>query len=209
MKGKKFVTTFYKLVPTEELDKKYRTMPTDYTTDVQIGSKSRAFAEYFDEQVFLGSALLYPVRIANVYILSTGYKSYIFPDTAKLYKYLVSTNCIQDSEELKDQFSGHNILDLKEISRISGGAYSRIFLEPYMLAEEDIYFETSRKTIPYDICIIPCLHEEKAMIEIFVETAYLTDVFLNKLEEEGFQEYQANFDTPLEVVEEWAKGVYL
>lgn len=204
MKGRRLISTYYRIVSNEELDQKYRIIPTIPTVDVPSKeSKSRTFAEYFDEQVFLGPVLLYPLRIAYVYVLSTGEKSYIFQDTAKLYKYLVTTNCISDSDELKKQFLGRRMLNLKEIAKIAGGAYSRIYLEPYMISEEDIYIKISR---PYDIYIIPCLHEEKSMIEFSVETAYITDTLVSDLEGKGFLEYQSNFEPPREVIDEWAEG---
>lgn len=149
-----------------------------------------------------GVAKLYPVRVADVYVLSLNGKSQIFSSSDKLYKFMVKHDIIADSTELKELFGNYQFVDPFTLAFHSKGKLQQLEILDLLIHENDIIEVRLPDKVSF-YAYIPCLHEkDKAIVLAFLKTQSLTEETRKKLKDAGMKELDYGFSVPNGVIEE-------
>lgn len=148
-----------------------------------------------------GRAILYPVRVADVYILSLNGNSMIFDCTEKLYKYIVQKGIVEDSDSLRKRFEGYNFLDPFMVSFHTSAKLNHLEVFDLVCNENDITEVRFPDKVSF-YAYIPCLHEDKGVILAFLKTTSITAEMKKKLQNAGMQRIVGGFMIPSQVIEE-------
>ena len=209
----KAITQFAKIVSTSGLSSDFFT-PFDATKCIEDSSQGPAsieFAKYFSQRCYFrgswGKAILYAVRMTYLYVLSINGRSTFFSSNEQLYVKLVSRNIVKDSDALRHEFSDYHRLDWQRISELTGCTVSTIPLYAYIADCTDIYFRQLRKECVYQFSAIPCLHEDKVVLEFFIQTTNLTPKIRDQLKKKKYKEFEWAFFPPDNAMQEWAQSV--
>ncbi len=156
-----------------------------------------------------GTALLYGVRIAEFYILSINGKSQIFDSNKSLYNFLVKEHIISDTAELREEFKDFKFINFFRISLLTDCKLSeRKGAFPLVVNEKDIHIKYLHDSISF-VARIPCLHEDKEVIFVFISTSFLTDEIVKKLHNAEMLEFKSAFCLPSKVIDELMEGLSL
>ncbi len=216
MKPRAFVTRFARIISTSRLPDKYK-ISTERLKDIDPQSVGPATRKFCTEvlsiglscQHELGNLLIYPLRIANVYILSINGKSEIFSSNQRLYKMLCKKGFITASTDTQALFREYATLDFSEISRcISNSQIKQIPVDDCFISDRDIFFlNASNKTNHF--AFIPCWFEDKTVIEAFFETTSITGKLLEEFDQHKLKQITSAFNEPSEIIQEIAERLNL
>jgi len=151
--------------------------------------------------------LIYPLRTADVYILSINGKSEIFSSNQRLYKVLCKKGFITSSADSKALFREYKPLDFQKISRyISNSQIKQIPADDCFISDNDIFFLDAPNSINH-YAFIPCLFEDKTVVEAFFETALLTGKMLEEFDQNKLRQITSAFNEPAEIIQEIAEHI--
>lgn len=214
MKPRAFITRFARIISTSRLPDKYKTSP-ERLTDIDSQSIGTATRKFYTDVLSIGlslenesgNLLIYPLRTADVYILSINGKSEIFSSNQKLYKMLCKKGFITSSADSKALFREYATLDFHEISRyISNSQIRQIPADDCFISERDIFFLDSPNITNF-FAFIPCVFEDKTVIEAFFETALLTGKMLEEFDQNKLKQITSAFNEPSEIMQEIAEHI--
>ena len=210
----KAITQFAKIVPAlSELSSTFATQfdATKRIEDSSQGPASIDFAKYFSQRCYFrgsyGKAILYAVRMTYLYVLSINDRSTFFSSNQQLYSRLITRNIVKDSDELRHEFTDHQQLNWQRISELTGCSITTIPLRAYVAECTDIYFKQLREEGVYQFSAIPCLHEDKVLLEFFIQTNLVTPRAKKQLKRKKYKEFECAFIPPDKVLQEWAQSV--
>lgn len=152
--------------------------------------------------------LIYPLRVAEVYVYSRQGKSKLFDSNIKLYKYLLKVGAIHQSEELQQEFKLYKMLDFDKLaSLIPGATATHQPLYQYQVDEDDIMVKKfSPKGKKIQVWAVPCLFEDLVYFEAFVSRDFIDKNFKSRVKKEKLVELKDEaFFTPSEVYTEFAE----
>lgn len=216
--NRQLFSRFAKIVSGNEA-KKYLIEPKNTKSFLGNGEESKFYKNFFKSLNFsskLGSIMIYPVRVSDVYILSIEGKSVIFPSSWQLFLYLKSVKP-EISAENTGVFSktcsefqrANEKLDLLNFDKISenieGSFVQNLSIKRYMIDEEDVFCE---QPLPFGchnmLTYSPCLFEEnKGVLELFIKSSYVekTPALKEKIIRAGMQRIYSAFEFPIELLD--------
>ena len=217
MKSRRYITQFYKILPTYAVDQKHlhrRTSRTLYDFDPEKPNY-RIHEEHPLKSVTwtgkYGKILLFAVRWIDTYVLSINGRSRLYPKVDGIYKALVNKGAIPATQSLSDMFQNYQMIDLEALTVLSNyecdqakfDSHATFFQFPsYAWAIEykdgDICHLDSTSSISY----IPFIHEDKVVIEMFLKTDDITDEQRAQLKKEGFKEFTSSYSLSSEAMNE-------
>lgn len=217
MKSRRYITQFYKILPTYAVDQKHlhrRTSRTLYDFDPEKPNY-RIHEEHPLKSVTwtgkYGIILLFAVRWIDTYVLSINGRSRLYPKVDGIYKALVNKGAIPATQSLSDMFQNYQMIDLEALTVLSNyecdqakfDSHATFFQFPsYAWAIEykdgDICHLDSTSSISY----IPFIHEDKVVIEMFLKTDDITDEQRAQLKKEGFKEFTSSYSLSSEAMNE-------
>ncbi len=217
MKSRRYITQFYKILPTYAVDQKHlhrRTSRTLYDFDSEKPNY-RIHEEHPLKSVTwtgkYGKILLFAVRWIDTYVLSINGRSRLYPKVDGIYKALVNKGAIPATQSLSDMFQNYQMIDLEALTVLSNyecdqakfDSHATFFQFPsYAWAIEykdgDICHLDSTSSISY----IPFIHEDKVVIEMFLKTDDITDEQRAQLKKEGFKEFTSSYSLSSEAMNE-------
>lgn len=217
MKARRYITQFYKILPTAAVDPKYihrksSKKPYDFK---EKRLNLRVHDEHPLKSIFwtgnYGKVRLYAVRMIDTYVLSINGRSKLYPKAQDIYKALIGKGVIPDVRTLADQFVNYSMLDLETITVLSNYECDGLSMNSHAdfsqlpsydwiidLKDADIQRCNTISSVSY----IPCLHEDKVVVELFLETRTITDDQRKKLKAEGFKEFTSSFSLSCEAIQE-------
>lgn len=208
-------TRFSKIISTDEIHPSYiKEIKKEQKLHYFFGEgpATEAFYRNFFKILTIGTEyIVYPVRIANVYILKSSKSSTIFSSNVKLFEKLVKLGLIPENQELLELFRNYQQLDFDKIAESIDNENVKSISSPiweYMYNEDDVFEAT---IFPEDIgsklWVIPCLFEEKSLIEVSIRTHMLSSDIEQKLKNSGFKKTKEAFfltaDAISEIVARW------
>ena len=122
------------------------------------------------------TVLIYPLRIAEIYVCSRNGKSKLFDSNIKMYHHLQKIGAIQESSDaVRQEFQPYKMLDFEKIASLIPGATAiHQPLYQYQLDDEDVVVKNLNKA---QIWAIPCLFEDLVYFEVFIERKFVDDDF--------------------------------
>lgn len=212
-----YYTRYVKLVSTDEIDpshivpisseqKKLRHVedPTQPATE--------EFYKIFFSVLLIEDYILYPVRISNVYVLSNKKKSTIYSSKTSLLKDLQKKGLLSKDESVEKIFRSSLPLNFDQIAQVIKSPNVKVLNFPkfeYIFTEEDIFSNfissNDQTSVMY---VIPCLYENKYLIEFFLRTISPTDYVLElekQLISDGFSKAAECFEINSDVLDEISK----
>ncbi len=148
-----------------------------------------------------GEAILYPVRVADVYILSLNGNSMIFDCTEKLYDYMVQKGIVEDSDSLRKRFKGYTFIDPFMVSFHAKARLKHMEVFDLVCFESDITEIRLPDKVSF-YAYIPCIFEDKGVILAFIKTTSITDEIEKKLKKAKMRKIDGGFMIPYQVVDE-------
>lgn len=199
----KIITRYGKIIPSSEFRTRFQVdilSQNSFSFD-GLGPHTIAFYKnFFRRLVFSNSTILYPVRVAEVYVVTDNNTSTIFSSNQKLFKYLVKKGIVKNSELLCKEFREFSFLDFDRIAQITGAKIVNLLEGNYYPGEDDILFHKLDGLS--NIHFIPCLHEEKIFIDAFLETKSITPQTTRQLDDALMKEFESSFVIPAEIITE-------
>lgn len=214
MKPRAFITRFARIISTKRLPDKYKVSP-ECLVDIDPQSIGPATKKFYTDVLSIGlslenesvNLLIYPLRTADVYILSINGKSEIFSSNQRLYKVLCKKGFITSSADSKALFREYKPLDFQKISRyISNSQIKQIPADDCFISDNDIFFLDAPNSINH-YAFIPCLFENKTVVEAFFETALLTGKMLEEFDQNKLRQITSAFNEPAEIIQEIAEHI--
>lgn len=208
MATRPFITRYAKVVPSGEIKPCHKAKGKKSDSPFQmdsVGPNTRIYyTNFFQRLVFQGTfgiAILYPVRISNVYVVSINGKSKIFSSNQELYKFLVQKGIINDNDLLRKEFEECKFLNFLMISFYTKAEIIALPLTDTIVNEKDITFLRLPDKTSY-ISFIPCLHEDKTVVDAFLATSLIDSDIESKLKNGKMQKIKNGFDLPPAVLQE-------
>lgn len=209
MKTRAYVTRFARIISNSLLPDQYKVSKEDLKniSPQSIGPATRKL--YTDVLSVglscrnnLGNLLIYPVREADVYVLSINGKSQICISNQKLYKQLSKKGFITPSAELQELFREYAMLDFEAISKhISDSHVQRITADEVFIRHLDVFsLEASLKGNFF--IFVPCCFEDKTLVQAFFKTSSLNGCLLEEFDKVKLHQFNSCFNIPSEVFTE-------
>lgn len=217
MKARRYITQFYKILPTKAVDPKYIHKKSSKKLHEFEGSKPnlQKHDEHYLESVIwtgtFGKVILYPVRLIDTYVLSINGRSKLYSKAAGIFKALVGKGVIPNVQTLANQFENYKMLDLEGIAILSNHACNIVGISSHadfnilpaynwIINMDDSHLEKFGRSS--SISYIPCLHEDKVLVELFLETKSITEEQLAKLKKERFKVFESSYSLSSEAIQE-------
>ena len=217
MKARRYITQFYKILPAKAVDQKYIHKKSSKKIHEFESSKPnlRKHDEHYLESVIwtgtYGKVVLYPVRLIYTYVLSINGRSKLYPKADGIYKALVGKGVIPTVQSLANSFKNYQMLDLETIAVLSNYGCSKAGISSradfsslpaydWIINMEDAHLESFGRSS--SISYIPCLHEYKVVVELFLETNSITEEQAAKLKKERFKVFESSFSLSSEAIQE-------
>ena len=193
------ITRYAKVSSTSELKREYN---HSYEKGDLANCKPACtnFYNHFFQACKFDNAIFYPVRVANVYVLTIREKSYLFSSAEQLYKKLVYRDIVHPSDELRHLFETYELINFQKISELTGCTLVKLPIYSYMTDETDVFERCSGKG---RMTYIPCLFEDKMVREFWIQTNLLTPGLTKQFKKyHRFTKISDAFFVPQEALEE-------
>lgn len=208
MKARRYITQFYRILPSRAVEKQY--IHKKSSKKLHEFRENEPFTRIHDEHPLMslvwtgpyGKALLYAVRMIDTYVLTINGRSKLYHKATDIYKALVGKKIIPDNPVIKEAFKDYQMLDLEEMVFLinsecgatgfeSRADFNKLPAYDWIIEQEDVHYCHLGKTS--SMSFIPCLHEDKVVIELFLETSTLTDERRAELKQEGYKEFISSY----------------
>lgn len=198
-KIKELITRYAKVSSSSELKREYN-QSFEKEAIAKCKPASTDFYNQFFQACKFENAIFYPLRVANVYVLTIKETSYLFSSAEQLYKKLVYREIVQPSDELRKLFETYELIDFQKISELTGCTLIKLPLLSYMVNETDVY---EKNVGNGRITYIPCLFEDKIVREFWIQSALLTPSLIKELKKyHRFTKITDAFFVPPDVLDE-------
>ena len=208
VKARRFITQFYRILPTKAIDSQY--VHKKVSKKLYEFDENKPYSRIHDEHplkclVWTGSygrVLLYAVRMVDTYILSINGRCKLYSRATDIYKALVGKNVIPNNPHIAERFKNYHMLDLEDLAFFANAECSAASMDSsvdliqlpsydWVIRQEDIHVDQLGKVAMRSY--IPLLHEDRILIELFLETKSITSEQLAELKREGFKEFESSY----------------
>lgn len=209
MKTRAYVTRFARIISNFKLPDKYKVVK-EVRKKINQQSCGPATRKLYVDVLSVGIScrnnfgelLVYPVREADVYIISINGKSEICGSNQKMYKTLVKKEFLSPSEETQALFKEYTMLNFHEISKhIRDSQIRQVTADETFINHSDVYVLKTSTPLNF-FSFIPCCFEDKTFIEAFFKTDSLNSRLLEEFDKAKLRQFSGGFNIPSEVLEE-------
>lgn len=222
MRYKKLINQFYRILPTSEVDSSYLITQDSHHLYEPDESKPYSFAHFehpLKSVVWTGQygvVRLYAVRLIDTYMLSINKRSRLYYRSEDIYKALTSKKVIPATSELAQKFKNFQMLDLEGIAVLSDYEAKRLGMNSeakfikfpaydWAIEQTDIHIEKLSQISTR--AFIPCLHEDKVVEELFLESGNLDGHHMATLIDGGFKDFSSSYIPSYETINEWLEDI--
>ena len=208
MKSRRYITQFYRILPTSAINSQY--IHKKVSKKLYEFDENRPYNRIHDEHplkclVWIGSygkVLLYAARMVDTYVISINGRCKLYTKVSDIYKALVGKKVIPDNPYIFELFTNYQMLNLENLLLLANSECSVAHMDSradliqlpsydWVIKQDDIHVDSLGKVATRSY--IPLLHEDKILIELFLETSTSTSAQLAKLKKEGFKEFQSSY----------------
>lgn len=200
------MSQYAKVIPLEELEDSLSFKAADESTDFSTNSVDSELANFyrrfFSNLTFkghFGTIIIYPIRILEVYVVTTNGKSKLFSSNKRLLNYLFQKKAILKSPEIKAEFVNNHFLNFDKIAKLTGATVNYLPLKQNMIDESDIFEKILEPTKLERKYIIPCLHEEKVVVLDFLRTSRIDEIKKQQFQKAKMKLVKSAYNIPFSI----------
>lgn len=217
MKTRRYITQFYRILPTRAVESQY--IHKKVSKKLYEFDENKPYSRIHNEHPLkcliwngsYGKVLLYAVRMIDTYIVSINGRCKLYSKPTDIYKVLVGKKVIPDNPYILDRFKDYQMLDLEDLMFFANSECSAVSMDSranliqmpsydWVLRQDDIHVDHLGNIAMRSY--IPLLHEDKILIELYLETDSITSEQLAKLKKEGFKEFESSYSPSCEAIGE-------